>query len=89
MAKVRKQPQRSCIGCGMVREKRDLIRILRTPEKEFTIDLTGKKNGRGAYLCRNPECLEKAIRRHSLEKSFRMPIPPEVYDRLREEIGKT
>lgn len=89
MAGVRKQPQRSCIGCGETKDKRDLIRVLRTPEREFMIDLTGRKNGRGAYLCRNPECLERAIKRHSLESSFRMAIPQEVYDALREELLQT
>ena len=83
----RRQPQRTCIGCGEIREKRDLIRILRTPGGEYTVDVTGRQNGRGAYLCRSRECLEKAIRSHSLERSFRAAVPPEVTDRLREELS--
>ncbi|MCD8330378.1 MAG: YlxR family protein [Lachnospiraceae bacterium] len=89
MAGVKKQPQRACIGCGQMREKRELIRVLRTPEGEFTLDRTGRKNGRGAYLCRNPECLEKAMKNHSLERSFKKEIPPEVYSALREELLQT
>ena len=63
MASVRKQPQRACIGCGQMKDKKELIRVLRTPEGEFTLDATGRKNGRGAYLCRSAECLERALLR--------------------------
>lgn len=86
MATTRKQPQRTCIGCGELKNKKDLIRVLRTPENEYTIDATGRKNGRGAYICHQQECLEKAIRSHGLERSFHNPIPAEVYDILREEL---
>lgn len=87
MKAARKQPIRTCIGCGEAKEKREMIRILRSPEGAFSIDATGRKNGRGAYLCRNPECLEKAIRTHGLERSFRMTIPAEVTEQLREELS--
>ncbi len=87
MSGKRKEPMRQCIGCGEQKSKREMIRVLRTPEGEFELDATGRKNGRGAYVCRNRECLEKAWKHKGLEKSFKAPIPPEVYDRLREELS--
>ena len=86
MTGKRKSPLRTCIGCGEIREKREMIRIVRTPEGEFTVDATGRKNGRGAYLCRNESCLTAAIRNHGLERSFRNAIPAEVTEALREEL---
>lgn len=79
---------RKCIGCGEMKRKKELIRVLRTPEEEFLLDATGKKNGRGAYLCRSTECLEKAIRGKGLERSFQMAIPSSVYDSLRKELSE-
>lgn len=87
MGIVRKQPQRACIGCGEMKDKKQLIRVLKTPEGEFLIDTTGKKNGRGAYLCRSMDCFEKAAKTKGLDRSFKMSIPAEVYDRLREELA--
>lgn len=87
MGIVRKQPQRACIGCGEMKDKKQLIRVLKTPEGEFIIDTTGKKNGRGAYLCRSMDCFEKAAKTKGLDRSFKMSIPAEVYDRLREELA--
>lgn len=84
----RKEPMRKCIGCGEMKSKRELIRVLKTPEGEFLLDATGKKNGRGAYLCRDGECLEKAIRGKGLERSFQMAIPASVYDSLRKELSE-
>ena len=75
-----------CIACNEKKDKKELIRVLRTPEGTFCLDETGRKNGRGAYICRNSSCLEKAIRSHGLERSFHMAIPAEVYDALREEL---
>ena len=86
MASVRKQPQRTCIGCGQMKDKKELIRVLRTPEGEFTLDATGRKNGRGAYLCRSAECLERAVKTKGLDRSFKMAVPKEVYEALREEM---
>lgn len=86
MAGKRKQPERTCIGCGQKKEKKELIRVLRSPLGDFSIDATGRKNGRGAYICRDRQCLEKAVKNHGLERSFRMPIPDAVYDVLREEL---
>ena len=68
--------------------KRELIRVLRTPEGAFLLDATGRKNGRGAYLCRDGQCLEQAIRQKGLERSFQAAIPPEVYDSLRKELAE-
>lgn len=86
MATVKKKPQRQCTGCGEMRDKSDLIRVIRTPEDKIEVDFTGKKNGRGAYLCNNPDCLTKARKRKSLERSLKMAIPPEVYERISEEM---
>ena len=69
-----------------MRDKSDLIRVIRTPEDMIEVDFTGKKNGRGAYLCNNPDCLAKARKRKSLERSLKMAIPPEVYERISEEM---
>ena len=63
-----------------------MIRVLRTPEGEFTLDATGRKNGRGAYLCRSAECLERAVKTKGLDRSFKMAVPKEVYEALREEM---
>lgn len=79
---------RRCIGCGEQREKKDLIRIVRTPEGEIRLDETGRMNGRGAYLCRDSECLNKAWKRRSLNKAFRMPVSAETYQILMEEMEK-
>lgn len=82
----KKIPQRQCMGCRERKSKRELIRVVRTPEGAVTLDFGGKLNGRGAYLCPNPECLKKAIRAKSLERSLDIPIPEVVYDRLRKEM---
>lgn len=88
MSGKRKDPMRKCIGCGEMKGKKELIRVLRTPEDTFLLDATGKKNGRGAYLCRDTQCLEKAIRQKGLERSFQAAIPSEVYDSLRKELSE-
>lgn len=86
MSVKKKIPQRQCIGCQEMKNKKDMIRILKTAENEIVLDATGKKNGRGAYLCPNRECLERAIRSKGLERSFKMAVPAEVYDSLRKEF---
>lgn len=78
----RKKPHRQCIGCRESKEKQKLIRIVKTPEGEIVIDRTGRKNGRGAYLCDNGECLKKAQKSNALNRSFRMDVPKEVYTEL-------
>lgn len=83
---VRKQPVRRCTGCGEHFPKKELIRVLRTPEGDIVLDETGKKSGRGAYICKNAECLKKARRQKRIESSLECSIPNEVYDRLQEEL---
>lgn len=78
----RKKPQRQCIGCRESKEKQKLIRIVKTPGGQIVIDRTGRKNGRGAYLCDKEECLEKARKSNALNRSFRMEVPNEVYTEL-------
>ena len=69
---TKKNPMRMCVGCHEMREKRDLIRVLKMQDNTFCIDPAGRKNGRGAYLCKNPDCLELAVKNHGLERSFKM-----------------
>ena len=80
--KPRKIPQRQCIGCREMKEKKALLRIVRTPEGEVLLDGTGKKSGRGAYVCHDPACLKRARKSRALERAFETAIPPEVYDAL-------
>lgn len=88
MAVKKKVPMRKCVGCGEMKPKKELIRILRTEEEEFVIDTTGKKNGRGAYLCPQKACLEQAVKNRGLERSFKQAIPQEVYERLEKEMDE-
>ena len=85
--KPRKIPMRMCVACREMKPKKELIRIVRTPEGPVEADLTGKKNGRGAYLCRSAECLETAWKRKSFNRAFQQPVSKEVYEALREELG--
>ena len=75
-----------CVGCGEMFDKRSLIRVVKSPEGEISIDLTGKKDGRGAYICNSTECLKKAKKRKSIERAFSMKIDDSVYDEMEEEI---
>ncbi|MCH5324407.1 MAG: YlxR family protein [Eubacterium sp.] len=83
---VRKIPQRKCAGCEQMKEKKQLIRVVHTPEDEFLLDLTGKKSGRGTYICKSRECFEAARKKRGLERSLKCAVPPEVYDRLLEQL---
>jgi predicted RNA-binding protein YlxR (DUF448 family) len=85
---AKKIPLRQCVGCREMKPKRELIRVVRSPEGEISLDFRGKANGRGAYLCPNAECLKKAIRAKSLERAFSTAIPEEIYARLREELER-
>ena len=76
-------PQRSCIGCNTKKDKKDLIRIVKNKDGNISIDKTGKANGRGAYICNNVECLEKAIKSKRLEKTFEEKNDNEIYENLR------
>ena len=84
MASNKKQPQRRCTACNEQKDKKDLLRIVRTTEGTVEVDETGKKNGRGAYICKSEECLNKLIKSKRLESIFEMKIDDSVY----EEIGK-
>ena len=86
MSQIKKVPMRKCIGCQEMKHKREMMRILKTPENEIIIDITGKKNGRGAYLCFAKECFEKAIKNKGLERSLKMSIPATVYEGPKKEI---
>lgn len=83
---AKKVPLRQCVGCGEMKGKKDMMRVLRTAENEICLDVTGKKNGRGAYICRSRECLLRARRNKGLERSFKIGIPNEVYDTLEREF---
>ena len=82
----KKIPQRQCMGCRERKPKRDMIRIVRTPEGVVSLDFGGKMNGRGAYICPNPECLKKVQKSKALDRSLEVTIPDEVYERLSKEM---
>lgn len=84
--KVKKVPLRMCTGCMEMKPKKELIRVVKSPENEVSVDLTGKKSGRGAYICRNLECLEKAFKAKRLSRNLDIAINEEIYNRLREEV---
>lgn len=77
---------RQCIGCGEMKSKRDMMRVLRTTEGGIVLDATGRQNGRGAYLCKSQECFKKAVKSKGLERALKTPIPAEVYENLEKEI---
>lgn len=92
MMRPKKTPMRQCAGCGQMKPKKELVRLVRAPQKEegqppeVTLDLTGKKPGRGAYLCRDAQCLKQARKSRRLERAFSCKLPEEVYARLEEEL---
>ena len=88
MQKPRKIPQRMCVGCREKRDKKDLLRVVRTPEGQLVLDATGKRSGRGAYVCHDVECLKKARKSRALERAFSTAIPAEVYDGLEARMGE-
>lgn len=83
---MKKVPMRMCSGCGENFPKKELIRIVRSPEGEISVDLTGKKSGRGAYICKNTACLKKAVKSKRLNKAFDCSVPEEIYAKLEEEL---
>ena len=85
----KKIPQRQCMGCRERKAKREMIRVVRGTDGTVSLDFGGKMNGRGAYVCPDPECLKKAQKSKALERSLETPIPQEVYDRLAKEMGET
>ena len=84
----KKIPERKCTGCNESRPKKELIRIVRSPEGEISLDFTGKKNGRGAYLCKNTECLKKAVKTKKIARSLNCEISPEILDMLEKTIAE-
>lgn len=86
MGTVRKIPMRKCVGCGEMKSKKEMMRVLKTTEDEIILDATGRKNGRGAYLCFQKSCLLQAIKNKGLERSLQMAIPKSVYENLEKEF---
>jgi len=82
----KKPPLRQCLGCRVMKPKRELIRAVRSPEGDVSIDLTGKKPGRGAYVCQSKECLKRAVKSKALSRAFRAEIPQDVMDMLSEQM---
>ncbi len=85
--KTKKIPQRRCLVCQEAKDKKELLRIVKSPEGLVSIDLTGRKPGRGAYLCKNAACCEKAAKTKALSRAFSMAVPDEIYDSIREVIA--
>ena len=86
--KKKKTPERRCVGCGESKDKRELIRVVRTPEGEVCLDATGKKSGRGAYICHSLSCFKKARKSKRIESSLNISIPEEIYEKLESELSK-
>lgn len=86
MVRKRKIPQRLCLGCRTLKDKRELLRVVRTPLGEIELDLSGKKAGRGAYICPNPDCWQKALKSKGFEKSLRTSIPADIMQLLKEKL---
>ena len=84
----KKIPMRQCVGCGSMKTKKEMMRVLKTADEGIILDTTGKKIGRGAYMCQTMDCLKKARKNRGLERSFKMSIPNEVYDNLEKEFGE-
>ena len=84
--KVKKIPLRMCTGCMEMKPKKELIRVVKSPDGEVSVDLTGKKSGRGAYICKDVECLEKAFKAKRLSRNLDIAINEDIYTRLKEEI---
>ncbi|RKM62863.1 YlxR family protein [Butyrivibrio sp. XB500-5] len=84
----KKIPTRKCVGCGEMKDKRELVRVIKTPEDEILLDTTGRANGRGAYICNNIDCFKKALKNKGLERSLKAQIPEDVLDKLSKEFGE-
>lgn len=84
----KKVPLRQCVGCGQMKSKKEMMRVIKTAEGDIVLDVTGRKNGRGAYLCKQEECLKMAMKNKGLERSFKMSIDQSVYESLQKEYGE-
>lgn len=82
----KKIPMRQCLGCREAKPKKELIRVVRSPEGQISLDFKGKASGRGAYVCPDPRCLKKAIKARALERAFSAQIPQEIYERLESQM---
>lgn len=82
----KKIPMRQCLGCREMKPKKELIRVVRSPEGEISLDFKGKASGRGAYVCPDPRCLKKAMKARALERAFSARIPPEIYEKLESQM---
>jgi predicted RNA-binding protein YlxR (DUF448 family) len=87
MPAEKKIPQRKCLGCGISKNKSDLIRVVRSPENDISIDLKGKKSGRAAYICRDSNCLKKAVKAKKFDKSLEIKISDEIFESLSAQIN--
>lgn len=85
---MKKVPMRQCVGCREMKDKKDMICVIRTADGEVCIDESGRKNGRGAYICRSQACLDKAVSGHGLERSLKTQISPDIYKKLQEEMKR-
>lgn len=85
----KKVPMRKCTGCQEMKNKKELIRVVRNDAGEFSLDTTGKKPGRGAYVCKNIECLEKACKNKGLERSFKTAVPKDLYEELKKQLEES
>ena len=83
---MKKIPMRKCLGCMESKPKKELLRVVKTTEGEIVIDVTGKKNGRGAYICKSTSCLEKAIKSKRIDKEFEVTISTQIYESLRSQL---
>lgn len=86
---TKKVPMRKCTGCGEMKPKKELVRVVKSPECEVSLDLTGKKNGRGAYVCRDAACLKKAQKSKRIERAFDCTIPDELFEKMEQELIKS
>ena len=88
MAAIKKIPLRKCTGCGEMKPKKELVRVIKTVDEQILMDLTGKMNGRGAYVCRDEECLKRAIKTKAIERSLGIAVSDDVYEQLKKELGE-
>lgn len=88
MATVKKIPLRKCTGCGEMKPKKELVRVIKTTDDRIVIDATGRMNGRGAYICHSSECLKRAIKTKAIERSLGSSVSDSIYDELKKELGE-
>ncbi len=86
---TKRTPMRKCTGCGEMKPKKELVRVVKSPDGEISLDLTGKKNGRGAYVCPNANCLKKAQKAKRIERAFDCAIPDEIFEKMEQELIKS